>query len=296
LEIAGFAAFSPRAAGSRLGPLRATLSPEPIEELLPVGPFCPFPSPRLKNLCADERHRSKMEDIVIRIDRLAEVEDASSEDHLVLGREIRDADAVWRGNLMQMRHSEDFQTQELYHFTDAHLRTLGVSVPEVEEFAAWQAEALEAMGQRRPLPAPQALPGSEKATHLRGLLDSFRLGKTQTLSMDLSGPEALEASVADEELSALQREHSELIDMGKDYGTFDSAGKQIFIDQIEQIEERWRVYLGRLRLMGEADPPFVQSIRPLLQRLGLAASEATAVLRSAHQQLRVNADTQGGSG
>eukprot|EP00439_Symbiodinium_sp_Y106_P051087 s467_g6.t2 len=98
--------------------------------------------------------------------------------------------------------------------------------------------------------------------------------------MDFTGPEALEASVADEELSELQREHSALIDMGKDYGTFDSAGKQIFIDQIEQIEERWRVYLGRLRLMGEADPPFVQSIRPLLQRLGLAASEATAWLKA----------------
>ncbi|CAE7759580.1 NLRC3, partial [Symbiodinium sp. CCMP2456] len=92
LEIASFADFSPRAASSRLGPLRraaASAEPAPIEELLPVGPFCPFASPRLKNLCADERHRSKMEDIVTRIDRLAEVEDASSEDHLVLSREIR---------------------------------------------------------------------------------------------------------------------------------------------------------------------------------------------------------------
>ncbi|CAE7042308.1 NLRC3 [Symbiodinium natans] len=265
-----------------------------VEELLPVGPFCPYASPRLKNLCADERHRTQMEDIVMRIDRLAEVEDATLADHLALGREIRDADAVWRGNLMQMRHSEDFQTQELYHFTDAHLQTLGVSVAEVEKFAAWQAEALEAMGQRRPLPAPQALPGSEKATHLRGLLDSFRLGRTQTLSMDLSPPEALEESVADEELAALQRDHAALIAMGQDYGSFDAAGKKIFIDQIDQIEERWRVYLGRLRLMGEADPPFVQSIRPLLERLGLRAAEANAVLREAHRQLRSNADARSG--
>ena len=36
LEIAGFAAVSPRAAGTRLGPLRATLSPEPSLSLLRV--------------------------------------------------------------------------------------------------------------------------------------------------------------------------------------------------------------------------------------------------------------------
>ena len=29
-------------------------------------------------------------------------------------------------------------------------------------------------------------------------------------------------------------------DMGQDYGKFDSAVKKIFIDQIEQIAERWK--------------------------------------------------------
>lgn len=34
-------------------------------------------------------------------------------EYLRLGRGLRDGDQLWRGRLLQMRHSEDFQTQEL---------------------------------------------------------------------------------------------------------------------------------------------------------------------------------------
>ncbi|CAK9087946.1 unnamed protein product [Durusdinium trenchii] len=146
-----------------------------VEEVLPIGPFCPFTSPSLRTLCTEPEQRQKLETILSRIDELAETT-AEPHEYLRLGGELRDADSVWRGNLLHMRHSADFQTQELYEFTEAHLEKLGVSIVEVERFAIWQADALEAMGRSRPVPGPEVDPASEKAQHLRGLLDSFRFG------------------------------------------------------------------------------------------------------------------------
>ncbi|CAK9088129.1 Protein NLRC3 [Durusdinium trenchii] len=172
-----------------------------------------------------------------------------------------------------MRHSADFQTQELYEFTEAHLEKLGVSIVEVERFAIWQADALEAMGRSRPVPGPEVDPASETL----GCSPSWH-GQTQTLTMDFASRDDLEAPLVADELQNLQKDHGSLILMGEGYGKFDSAGKSILLDKLKDVAERWQVYLARLRLMGEPEPPFMDSSRKLLQRWGIGASDAQALL------------------
>ena len=55
--------------------------------------------------------REELESLVNRMDALDENTEAM--EYLRLGCGVREKDQIWRGRLLQMRHSGDFQTQEL---------------------------------------------------------------------------------------------------------------------------------------------------------------------------------------
>ena len=139
--------------------------------------------------------------------------------------------------------------------------------------------------------------------------------------MDFEAPSGLETSLVEDELNALQwlgasrcvssdarRDHALLIQMGQSYGSFDSGGKSILIDKLEEVAERWKVvagvvsphgvqvYLGRLRLMEQPEPGFMARSRQLLTRLGISAADAQSlvgasrgkpVLSGSRQQLSI---------
>jgi len=265
-----------------------------VGAVAPVGPFCPFVSDSFLNLqpSAAQDHRERMERTVNRIDEIAMEARPDPLEQARLGRELRELDTVWRGNLLLMRNADDFQTRELHHFTEAHIRHLGGSLAEVEGLASWQADVLEAIGDpRRSMPPPPVDPASEKALHLRGVLDSVRLGGSHTLTLDLAlEGRTAESPVVQEELQELERDHRALIQMGQGYGGFDAAGKQLFLDQVDKIGERWEVFLARFRLMGEPGPGYLGDAAGLLKRLGLNSSLAVALLGEAHARMRVEAE------
>ena len=57
-------------------------------------------------------------------------------------------------------------------------------------------------------------------------------------------------------LDLLRADHIALIGLGQAYGSFDAAGKLIFLDKMADIAERWKVLmslvgsLGLLRVQG----------------------------------------------
>ncbi|CAE8682131.1 unnamed protein product [Polarella glacialis] len=276
----------------RLRGILRSAAAEDDETIVPIGPFCPFVSDSFVNMeaCMEEGHRKNMERIINRVDQLAEEAMPDTQEQLRLGQEMREADSKWRANLMQMRYAEDFQTRELFEFTEAHLRHLGVSIAEVESFASWQADVLESFGRRQLPPTPSVDPSSDKVFHLRGVLDSLRLGGKHTVAMSFAPPKAMDSPVVQEELQKLERDHAALINFGQRYGAFDSGGKKIFLDQVSMIEERWAVYLARFRLMGEPVPSYMSGASDLLKRLGLTASRAEKLVSEAHDLMRKKAD------
>mmetsp|Transcript_43858 Transcript_43858/g.129850 ORF Transcript_43858/g.129850 Transcript_43858/m.129850 type:complete len:82 (+) Transcript_43858:55-300(+) len=78
--------------------------------------------------------------------------------------------------------------------------------------------------------------------------------------------------------------------MGKNYGSFDSAGKLMFLDQMDSVAERWEVFLKRFKLMGEEGPRYVSDSEDMLKRLGLRSDLARKILRDAHDMLRADAE------
>ncbi|EGJ32217.1 MULTISPECIES: DUF1825 family protein [Moorena] len=57
-----------------------------------------------------------------------------------------------------------------------------------------------------------------------------------------------DSEIVQKEAKQLFEDYQELIKLGNDYGKFDREGKKIFIDQMEQMMERYRIFMKRFEL------------------------------------------------
>ncbi|MDJ0557157.1 MAG: DUF1825 family protein [Microcoleaceae cyanobacterium MO_207.B10] len=57
-----------------------------------------------------------------------------------------------------------------------------------------------------------------------------------------------DSEVVQQEAKQLFEDYQSLIKLGSDYGKFDREGKKIYIDQMENIMERYRIFMKRFEL------------------------------------------------
>ncbi|CAK0839848.1 unnamed protein product [Prorocentrum cordatum] len=103
---------------------------------------------------------------------------------------------------------------------------------------------------------------------------------------------AMQSEVVKAELDLLVKDHKALVKMGETYGSFDPAGKAIFLDQVEAVESRWEVFISRFQLMGELNPDYVQQANSFLESSGLSVAGFRQLLREAHTAMRQDAERE----
>lgn len=57
-----------------------------------------------------------------------------------------------------------------------------------------------------------------------------------------------DSEIIQQEAKQLFEDYQSLIQLGSDYGKFDREGKKIFIDQMESMMERYRIFMKRFEL------------------------------------------------
>ncbi|NEP02906.1 MAG: DUF1825 family protein [Symploca sp. SIO2E9] len=57
-----------------------------------------------------------------------------------------------------------------------------------------------------------------------------------------------DSEIVQQEAKQLFEDYQSLIQLGNSYGKFDLEGKKIFIDQMESIMERYRIFMKRFEL------------------------------------------------
>ncbi|NEQ27493.1 MAG: DUF1825 family protein, partial [Microcoleus sp. SIO2G3] len=57
-----------------------------------------------------------------------------------------------------------------------------------------------------------------------------------------------DSEIVQEEAKQLFHDYQSLMQLGGDYGKFDREGKKIFIEQMEAMMERYRVFMKRFEL------------------------------------------------
>jgi hypothetical protein len=57
-----------------------------------------------------------------------------------------------------------------------------------------------------------------------------------------------DSEIVQEEAKQLFQDYQSLMQLGGDYGKFDREGKKLFIDQMESIMERYKIFMKRFEL------------------------------------------------
>jgi len=57
-----------------------------------------------------------------------------------------------------------------------------------------------------------------------------------------------DSEIVQQEAKQLFEDYQSLVQLGGDYGKFDREGKKIFIDQMESMMERYRIFMKRFEL------------------------------------------------
>jgi len=210
-----------------------------------------------------------------------------------LADDLTKAEETWRIMLTRMRMSTDFQALEYFKLTEAWTKRQGQNLDAVGIMMRWQADNMRAFANGWPPQPPP--PGVDLASMMnqqgKGTgLNVMDAAVAITAQPFLEGTAAFESDVINEEWQTLAKDHADMIKLGEKYGDFDPEGKCIFIDKLEEIENRWDTFYSRFALLGALNPEFEKQTAAYFEVMGMSNAEFREVLAEAHTQMRRDAD------
>ena len=83
-----------------------------------------------------------------------------------------------------------------------------------------------------------------------------------------------ESDIVQEEAKRLFNDYQELMKLGSEYGKFDREGKKKFIDTMEELMERYRVFMKRFELSEDFQAKMtVEQLRTQLSQFGITPEQ-----------------------
>ena len=100
----------------------------------------------------------------------------------------------------------------------------------------------------------------------------------QNRSIDLStrdkGMSFFESEIVQEEAKKLFTDYQNLMKLGSDYGKFDREGKVMFIDTMENLMERYKVFMKRFELSEDFQAKMtVEQLKTQLSQFGITPDQ-----------------------
>jgi hypothetical protein len=83
-----------------------------------------------------------------------------------------------------------------------------------------------------------------------------------------------DSQVVQEEAKKLFEDYQSLIQLGGEYGKFDREGKKMFIEQMERLMERYRIFMKRFELSEDFMAQMtVQQLKTQLNQFGMTPQQ-----------------------
>ncbi len=83
-----------------------------------------------------------------------------------------------------------------------------------------------------------------------------------------------DSQVVQEEAKKLFDDYQSLMNLGGEYGKFDREGKKMFIEQMEQLMERYRIFMKRFELSEDFMAQMtVQQLKTQLNQFGMTPQQ-----------------------
>ncbi len=83
-----------------------------------------------------------------------------------------------------------------------------------------------------------------------------------------------ESEIVQQEAQKLFTDYQELMQLGSDYGKFDREGKKMFIDTMEALMDRYKVFMKRFELSEDFQAKMtVEQLRTQLSQFGITPEQ-----------------------
>jgi len=96
-----------------------------------------------------------------------------------------------------------------------------------------------------------------------------------------------ESEIVQEEAKQLFNDYQSLMQMGGNYGKFDREGKKLFIEQMEAIMDRYRIFMKRFELSDDFMAQMtVQQLKTQLGQFGVTPQQMFDQMNQTLQRMR----------
>ncbi len=98
-----------------------------------------------------------------------------------------------------------------------------------------------------------------------------------------------DSEVVQNEAKSLFEDYQALVQLGSKYGKFDAAGKKIFIEQMESVMERYRIFMKRFELSEDFSAQMaVEQLKTHLGQLGITPQQMFAQMNATLERMKAD--------
>ncbi len=102
-----------------------------------------------------------------------------------------------------------------------------------------------------------------------------------------------ESEIVQEEAKRLFGDYQELMKLGSDYGKFDREGKKVFIETMEGLMERYRVFMKRFELSEDFQAQVtVEQLRTQLGQFGVTPEQMFEQMNNTLERMKSQLESE----
>ena len=96
-----------------------------------------------------------------------------------------------------------------------------------------------------------------------------------------------DSEVVQEEAKKLFEDYQSLVQLGSDYGKFDREGKKMFIDRMEELMERYRIFMKRFELSEDFMAQMtIEQLKTQLSQFGITPQQMFDQMNSTLERMK----------
>ena len=100
-----------------------------------------------------------------------------------------------------------------------------------------------------------------------------------------------ESEIVQEEAKRLFNDYQDLIRLGSDYGKFDREGKKMFIDTMEALMQRYKVFMKRFELSEDFQAKMtVEQLKTQLGQFGITPEQMFDQMNKTLERMKAELD------
>lgn len=102
-----------------------------------------------------------------------------------------------------------------------------------------------------------------------------------------------DSDIVQQEAKQLFEDYQALIKLGSNYGKFDREGKKLFIGQMEDLMERYRIFMKRFELSEDFMAQMtVEQLRTQLNQFGITPAQMFDQMHSTLERMKTELEKQ----